>query len=76
METMPITEFKATCLAVLEEVGKTGRSLVITKRGKPVAQINPPPPPRKSAYGCMKGSMIEIGDIMAPLPIEDWGSLG
>jgi prevent-host-death family protein len=41
-ETIAISEFKATCLAVLERVRRTGISIVVTKRGKPVAEINPP----------------------------------
>jgi len=69
METMPISKFKATCLAVLERVHKTGKPLIVTKRGVPVAQIGPPPAPkrRKSGYGSMKDTIVILGDIVAPL---------
>lgn len=41
-DTISISEFKATCLAVLERVRRTGASIVVTKRGVPVAEINSP----------------------------------
>ena len=34
-------EFKATCLALMDEVAATGREVIITKRGKPVAKLVP-----------------------------------
>ncbi|MEX1104116.1 MAG: type II toxin-antitoxin system Phd/YefM family antitoxin, partial [Dehalococcoidia bacterium] len=39
--TMPAGEFKAKCLALLDEVAETGEELVVTKRGKPVARVAP-----------------------------------
>lgn len=39
-ETIAISEFKATWLAVLERVRRTGTSIVVTKRGEPVAKIS------------------------------------
>ena len=38
---IPAAEFKAKCLALLDEVAKTGLSLIVTKRGKPVVRIVP-----------------------------------
>ena len=75
IETMAISQFKATCLAVLERVRRTGQPILVTRRGTPVAQIQPPPPPqslRKSGFGCMRGTAEIVGDIVAPLPPEDW----
>lgn len=75
METMPISKFKATCLAVLERVRKTGRPLLVTKRGIPVAQIVPPPRPEHpndDAFGSMAEGTAELGDILEPLPADDW----
>jgi prevent-host-death family protein len=75
MDTMPAGKFKATCLAVLDRVKKTGEPLLITKRGKPVAQLIPPPPPeppKKDTYGCMAGTAEILGDIVEPLGEEDW----
>jgi prevent-host-death family protein len=38
---VPAGEFKARCLALLDEVSQTGKPLVVTKRGKPVARVVP-----------------------------------
>lgn len=78
METIAIAKFKATCLAVLEQVRKTGKPILITKRGTPIAQVLPPPlpePGEESAFGCMAGTAKEVEDILAPLPEEDWDVL-
>jgi len=40
MEEIAISKFKATCLAVLEKVKKTGQPILVTRFGHPVAQIN------------------------------------
>lgn len=77
METISISRFKATCLAALERVRRTGRPLLVTKRGVPVAQVIPatPPPASKSAFGALRGSAKEKGDIVEPLPPKDWEAL-
>jgi prevent-host-death family protein len=75
METIAISRFKATCLALLERVRRTGEPILVTKRGVPVAQIVPPPrlePSEEGAFGCMAGTAEQIGDIVEPLPAEDW----
>jgi prevent-host-death family protein len=74
MDTMPISKFKATCLAVIDRVKRTGEPLLITKRGEPVAQLVPPPPavPKKSTFGCMAGTARILGDIVEPLGEDDW----
>lgn len=75
MEQIPVSKFKATCLAILERVRKTGESYVITKRGVPIAQVVPSPPSTpvdKSAFGCMAKMGQEIGDIVEPVTGVDW----
>lgn len=75
MDTMPAGRFKATCLAILDRVKRTGEPVLITKRGKPVAQLVPPPPPetpKKGTYGCMAGTAEILGDIVEPLGEDDW----
>lgn len=39
--SIPAGEFKQGCLAILDEIARTHRSVVITKRGKPVARVVP-----------------------------------
>ena len=68
MEKMAISKFKATCLATLERVRRTGRPLRVTRFGKPVADIVPPspePPPREW-LGSLRGTLEIRGDILAP----------
>ncbi|MBI2433998.1 MAG: type II toxin-antitoxin system Phd/YefM family antitoxin [Candidatus Hydrogenedentes bacterium] len=75
METIAISEFKAKCLAVLERVRTTGQPIEVTKRGVPVAVVQPPRPKKttaKSSFGCMAGTIHQIGDILEPLPESDW----
>jgi prevent-host-death family protein len=67
-KTIAISEFKATCLAVLERVRRTGMSVVITKRGKPVAEIIPPSSATAGAawLGSMRGTARLADDLIAP----------
>jgi len=44
MQEVAISEFKAKCLALLEQVRKTKKPIRITRRGKPVAEVVPPSP--------------------------------
>lgn len=65
--------FKAKCLKLLDEVAAEKKTLVITKRGKPVAQvcsIPEPPGKRGGIVGSMKGSVLWEGDIVAPIDVE------
>jgi antitoxin (DNA-binding transcriptional repressor) of toxin-antitoxin stability system len=76
VETMPISKFKATCLATLERVRKTGRPLRVTRFGKPVADIVPPTPdaPAESWLGSMKGTATIRGDVTVPSSeLVSWG---
>jgi antitoxin (DNA-binding transcriptional repressor) of toxin-antitoxin stability system len=76
METMAISEFKARCLAALERVRRTGRPLLVTRFGKPVAQIDPAPASgRKRWLGAMQGKGRIVGDLVSPLGAEGWEAL-
>lgn len=75
IEVMTISKFKATCLAVLDNVKKTGRPVIITRHGKPIAIIDPPPPPKKkkSWVGSFQSTGKITGDIIAPVvAANDW----
>jgi prevent-host-death family protein len=69
--TMSAAEFKATCLELMDAVERTGRSVVVTKRGHPVAVLSPVRATRRSAFGYMKGRIKILGDIVAPIEV-DW----
>ncbi len=73
MQEVAISEFKAKCLALLEQVRKTKKPLRVTRFGKPVAEVLPPAPASDNAewIGSMKGSMEILGDITSPVMAED-----
>lgn len=74
MERVPISRFRTTCSAVIEQVRRTGQPVLTTKRGVPVAQLLPAPAPltRRSAFGALKGTVEYLGDIVEPLGEEEW----
>jgi prevent-host-death family protein len=45
------SEFKAKCLALMDEVARTGHGVVITKNGKPIADLVPHRSPKTSPLG-------------------------
>ncbi len=61
---VPAGEFKAKCLALLDEVALTGKSLVVTKRGKPVARISSI---EDSGPPSLKGSVLWQSDVISPI---------
>lgn len=79
MEEIAISKFKATCLSVLERVRRTRKPVLVTRFGKPVAELLPPPlPPRPETWlgSCRDSGQIR-GDIVAPVVDEDeWEVLG
>jgi prevent-host-death family protein len=68
------SEFKAKCLAFLDEVERTRQAVVITKRGKPVAELVPHTAPKRNARGILKGRLEIVGDIISPIDVE-WEAL-
>ena len=68
MQEISISEFKAKCLGLIEQVQKTRQPLRITRHGKPVAEVIPAGPDRKRKFlGDMKGSVQILGDIVSPV---------
>jgi len=68
-------EFKVHCLALMDEVQAKRETIVITKRGKPIAKLSPIEKEPDDIFGFMKGKVAVVGDIVSPLPPEDWGNL-
>ena len=64
--SIPAATFKAECLKLMDEVARTGQPLVITKHGKPVAQLVPMPAEQESLFGYMSGTVTIQGDVVAP----------
>ena len=70
MRTIKASDFKARCLKLMDEVAETGEPLVITKNGRPVAQLGPVERARKSIWGLHKGQIEILGDIIEPIDVE------
>lgn len=64
------SEFKATCLKLMDEVAETGKEIVITKNGEPVAKLIAYQHPRKAPWGADKGRIRILGDIISPVDVE------
>ena len=64
---LPAGEFKAKCLAVLDDVQRTGRVVVVTKRGRPVAQVVPLPAADSES---LQGSVLFEEDLLSPIDVE------
>ncbi len=69
IQEIAISEFKAKCLSLLEEVSKTKTPLRITRRGKPLADVIPASPEaeERSWIGSMSGSIEIVGEIVSPI---------
>jgi prevent-host-death family protein len=69
MRSIAAARFKAQCLKLLDEVAETGETIVVTKRGKPVARIEPVEEPPS-----LKGSvtfLVSDEELMEPI-LEPW----
>ncbi len=75
MTTIAAGKFKQTCLRLLDKVNESGEPIVITKRGKPVAQLVPYPPAGEWR-GCLAKSGRILDDLVAPAAgVDDWTAL-
>jgi len=73
--TFSMTGLRANLLEAMEEI-KKGNTIIITSRGKPVAQLIPPPDRRKEAIARLKAlrKTAIIGDILSPTG-EKWEAM-
>ena len=68
MTDVPISEFKAKCLGLIEQVNKTRQPLRITRHGRPMAEVIPAgPDPKRKFLGDMAGTGKIVGDIVSPV---------
>ena len=73
MKRVAVTQLKAQCLHLVDNVQKTRKPLLITKRGKPIAKLVPVHPQDPEFFGYLEGILEVVGDIKAPaVPPEDW----
>lgn len=65
------SEFKATCLKLMDEVAEGGEEIVITKNGRPVSRLVPYREKPESLLGIDRGRVDIHGDDLAPVA-ADW----
>lgn len=77
MRTIPAGEFKQICLRLLDEVGASGEPIVVTKRGRPVAQLTALPASSQGDWaGALRDQGTVHGDLVAPATDpSDWSVL-
>jgi len=69
MQTIKASVFKATCLALLDQINQTGEEIIITKNGKPVSRLVPFRTPPKSLFGLHRGVVSSTSEIVSPLDV-------
>ncbi|MBB1073102.1 type II toxin-antitoxin system Phd/YefM family antitoxin [Rhodoferax sp. 4810] len=67
MQTIQASEFKAKCLALMDRVAITGETWVITKNGRPVAELRPCSGGRLDSPFGLHPTLEIHGDVIAPL---------
>lgn len=77
MKSIAITEFKAHCLALLEDVARTGEPLLVTKRGKALARVVPSvDAASRYPQDSLAGTVTILGDVVGPiLPLSAFGAM-
>jgi len=76
MKVIAAGTFKVHCLAIMDEVQSRRETVIITKRGKPVAKLTPVSSEKDEIYGFLKGKVFVLGDVVSPaLTQKEWGDL-
>ncbi|RJR32624.1 MAG: type II toxin-antitoxin system Phd/YefM family antitoxin [Deltaproteobacteria bacterium] len=70
MELITVSRLKATCLSVVKEVAKSKKPVIITKRGKPIAELIPYTEEHERIP--LKDTVAFMGDIIFPVAAKDW----
>jgi len=71
VRTIKASEFKAKCLALMDEVADTNEAIVITKHGRPVCRLVPYRERPETLFGLHRNEIEILGDIIAPAE-TDW----
>jgi prevent-host-death family protein len=72
MQKMAAAQFKAQCRAVMDQVAQSGRPVVTTKHGKPVAKLVPANEGEDEIFGALADIATVTGDIENTVPASDW----
>ncbi len=69
MKTIGAGKFKAQCLALLDEVAREHETILVTKRGKPVAKVVAVTEQKADLRERLRGSILREKDIVSPVPL-------
>lgn len=74
IETVSISQFKARCLGLIDQVKRTGQPIMVTRRGEPMATVCPPEPSELEAswLGSAATTGRITGDLIEPVTTDDW----
>jgi prevent-host-death family protein len=75
MQTIQAAEFKAKCLALMDDVAATGEILVVTKNGRPIAELRPYSGGKVDSPFGQHRDLHVVGDIVTPIAADDWKAL-
>ena len=70
-----VSKFKAACLALLGKVKRTGKPILVIRKGEPLALVSPPPEPKRPAgwLGTFQSSGRIVDHIVSPaLDETEW----
>ena len=71
-QTIQASEFKAKCLALMDDVARTGGVWVVTKNGRPIAELRPYSGKRAGSPFGLHPKLAITGDIVAPMNDIEW----
>ena len=73
MQAMAISQFKTHAIRILNQVAQNHETIIITKRGKPLAQIIPYQDESLFAEpGQLADTLVFEDDIISPLGEDMW----
>ncbi len=72
MHTIQASEFKAKCLSLMDNVASTGEVWVVTKNGRPIAELRPYSGGRAGSPFGLHTDLKIIGDVVSPIDAEIW----
>lgn len=64
--TISASEFKATCLELMDEIARTDADVIVTKHGRPVVRVSAVQTQIESPWGFIRDSVVSHGDIISP----------
>ena len=72
MQTIQASEFKAKCLALMDEIAHSGEILVVTKNGRPIAELRPYSGGRAGSPFGLHAKLEITGDILSATEADTW----